>query len=294
MNAGTRPRSVAARVGRRLARLDLADAGEDGADTGDATVNERYVEEPPSAANAIGLFDGQWSSKLPIDVETGPIDLFHDERVISCVEALGGVAGQRVLELGPLEGAHTHLLRRGLGAASVTAIEANTSAFLRCLVTKEVLGLDGVEFLLGDCRPYLAETDERFDLAVAIGVLYHFDDPVPVLANLARITDRIVIWTHVYDDDVGGDLEARFDAPVTKGHDGVSYRLHPYRYEAALDWSGFCGGTQPTAAWIERDDLLAMIDRLGFEVVLRRDQDHPHGPTITLALARRRADDVTP
>jgi SAM-dependent methyltransferase len=283
MTAASGARRLLARAGRRLARLD-PDPPAEHAD--DQAINDRYVEEAPSAATAVGLFEGQWSSKLPIDAETGPIDLFHDERIVSCADALGGVAGDRVLELGPLEGAHSHLLRRELGAASVTAIEANSGAYLRCLVTKEVLGLDGVEFLLGDCRPYLDEATERFDLAVAVGVLYHFDDPVPVLANLARLTDRMIIWTHVHDGTIGGELAARFDAPVERSLDGVDYRLHPYRYEAALSWSGFCGGTRPTAAWIERDDLLAVIEHLGFEIRLRRDQDHPHGPTITLAIDR--------
>jgi SAM-dependent methyltransferase len=279
--ATSHARRLVARAGRRLARLD-PDHVDEPADR----VNDRYVEEAPSPATAVGLFEGQWSSRLPIDAETGPIDLFHDDRVVACADALGGVAGDRVLELGPLEGAHTHLLRSGLGAASVTAIEANAGAYLRCLVTKEVLGLDGVEFLLGDCRPYLDDATDRFDLGVAIGVLYHFDDPVPVLANLARLTDRMIIWTHVYDDTIDGELAARFDAPFARPLDDIDYRLHPYRYEAALAWSGFCGGTRPTAAWIERDDLLAVIAHLGFEVRLRRDQDHPHGPTITLALAR--------
>ncbi len=272
-----RARGLAARVGRRLVSLDPAEPA-DGP-------NDRYVEDAPSAANAVGLFAGQWSTKLPIDAPTGAVDLFGDRRVVEFVDALGGVAGQRVLELGPLEGAHTATLRRDLGAAHVTAIEANASAFLRCLVTKEVLALDGVEFRLGDFRPYLDSTDERFDLAVAIGVLYHLDDPVPVLANLARVTERIVIWTHVHAGDRHtASLEERFDRPIDRTFDGTSYRLHPYRYETSLDWSGFCGGTRAKAAWIERDDLLAIIERLGYSIERVEEEDHPHGPALTLAL----------
>ena len=249
--------------------------------------NDRCLESPPSVANAVNVFAGEWSTKLPIDTPTGFADLFDDDRITSCVEALGGVEGAQVLELGPLEGAHTATLR-GLGAASVEAIEANTGAYLRCLVTKEVLGLDGVSFRLGDFRPFLADTNERYDLAVAIGVLYHLDDPVPVLTDLARITDRIVIWTHVYNDEFGMErLADRFDPVEHHSSGSTTYRLHPYRYESSLDWSGFSGGTRPVARWIERDDLLEVIDALGFDVVLRNDHDHPHGPAVTMALIRR-------
>lgn len=281
-----RARSFLGRLGRRLDSLDRA------ADTiadprADAGPNDRYLESAPSVANAVNVFEGEWSTNLPIDTPTGFADLFDDDRITSCVAALGGVEGSRVLELGPLEGAHTATLR-ALGAASVEAIEANTGAYLRCLVTKEILGLDGVSFRLGDFRPYLAATDDRFDLAVAIGVLYHLDDPVPVLTDLARVTDRIVVWTHVYNDEFGMErLADRFDPVERRTAGSTPYRLHPYRYESSLDWSGFSGGTRPIARWIERDDLLDVIDALGFAVVTRDDHDHPHGPAVTLALERR-------
>lgn len=284
-----RARAGLARLGRRLAQLDPAstDGGHGVAATDEHRLNDRYVESPPSVENAVELFQGEWSTKLPVDTPTGFADLIDDHRITSCVSALGGVEGARVLELGPLEGAHSATLR-SLGAASVVAIEANTGAFLRCLVTKEILGLDGVEFRLGDFRPYLAHCDEPFDLAVAVGVLYHLDDPVPVLANLARLTDRMIIWSHVVDDEAAMEhFAARFDPPERREFDGTDYRLHPYRYEESLDWEGFSGGTRPIARWIERADLLEIVDRLGFDVVLRDDHDHPHGPAMTLALLRR-------
>jgi hypothetical protein len=276
-----------AQIGRRLARLDEPPHASGTDSPRGHGLNDRYIEQAPSAANAVDIFAGDWSTSLPIDAETGPADLIGDARLTSCVEALGGISGGRVLELGPLEGAHTLTLRRDLHAANVVAIEANTRAFLRCLITKELMHLDGVEFRLGDFRPYLDTTDERFDLAVAIGVLYHLDDPVPVLANLAKVTDRIVIWSHVYNPDFDVDrLADRFDAPVERSIGSTPYRLHRYRYEDSLDWSGFCGGTRPTASWIERDDLLAVAASLGFEVVLCDDHDHQYGPAITLALRR--------
>jgi SAM-dependent methyltransferase len=232
------------------------------------------------------LFAGEWSTVLPVDAVTGAAPLIGDARLVSCVAAVGGVDGENMLELGPLEGAHSLMLRRDLGASNVVAIEANAGAFLRCLITKELMHLDGVEFRFGDFRPYLDSTTDRFDLAAAIGVLYHLDDPVPVLENLARVSDRIVIWSHVYNTEFDVDrLAGRFDPPVDRWLGDTSYRLHPYRYEESLEWSGFCGGTRPTAAWIERDDLISVVTSLGFEIALR--DDHDHLGTATLRPARR-------
>jgi hypothetical protein len=44
------------------------------------------------------------------------------------------VDGRRVLELGPLEGAHTHMLEQH-GADSIVAVKANRSAYSKCLIT---------------------------------------------------------------------------------------------------------------------------------------------------------------
>ncbi len=269
-------------VGRRLAALDVAPAV--------PGPNERYVEEAPLDRLALEVFSGEWSTRFPPPLEevSGPHDLFDDPRLDRTLEVLGGVEGRDVLELGPLEGAHTATLRNRHGAGRVVAIEANERAWLRCLTTKEVLGLDRVEFRLGDLRPYLASTTEHFDVAVAIGVLYHLDDPVPVLRDLVRVSDRLVIWTHVYTPEVAGSLNAdRFDPPVTRSVDGVDYRLHPFRYEESLEWAGFCGGTRPTASWIDGGDLVEVLEGLGHEIVLRETDTPPLGPTALLATRRR-------
>ena len=52
----------------------------------------------------------------------------------------GRLAGFGILELGPLEGAHTYRLEQ-LGAERILAIEANVEAYLKCLIVKEILGL---------------------------------------------------------------------------------------------------------------------------------------------------------
>jgi hypothetical protein len=60
----------------------------------------------------------------------------------------GRLDDMSLLELGPLEGAHTYQLEK-LGAKSILAIEANVEAFLKCLITKEITGLQVAKFMLG-------------------------------------------------------------------------------------------------------------------------------------------------
>ena len=86
------------------------------------------------------------------------------------------------------------------GAAQVVAIEANARAFLKCLIVKELVGLPRVEFLCGDSVAYLRDTNRRFDVCVASGILYHMQDPAELIALLAdRCREQLYLWTHYYD-----------------------------------------------------------------------------------------------
>jgi hypothetical protein len=61
--------------------------------------------------------------------------------------------------------------------AQIDAIEANQRTYLRCLITKEILGLTRSKFWLGDFIKALENWDQRYDLIVASGVLYHLKNP---------------------------------------------------------------------------------------------------------------------
>ena len=106
------------------------------------------------------------------------------------LRALGsGFAEAEVLELGPLEGGHTYMFSQ-LGAREIVALEANGRAFLKCLVTKEVLGIERARFLLGNALPFLRENQRMFDVGVACAFLNHMLQPVEVIELLAREPSR--------------------------------------------------------------------------------------------------------
>ncbi len=122
--------------------------------------NSGFVSEAPSTQNVIDLFDGEWSTAMPSDLgavsRPGHAGLFTDGRISWAGQILGPFRGLDILELGPLEGAHSFMLEQ-LGAASITAIEANARAFLKCLCIKEVMGMLRVRFMLGSFLPYLEQ-----------------------------------------------------------------------------------------------------------------------------------------
>jgi hypothetical protein len=253
-----------------------------------------HVTGPPHPQLALDLFAGEWSSRLPPPLDTcraGEVPLFADPRLAWGLEALGSVAGRRVLELGPLEGAHSYMLERA-GAAEVVAVEANARAYLRCLVVKELLGLTRVRFLLGDFTDWLGrEPADGFDVAIASGVLYHARNPAALLHRLARVAPRLYLWTHYFDEArvrARPKLAARFDGIVGAVEQGFPHTLHVHRYQAAPFRPSFSGGSHAVTHWLSREDVLGLLRHLGFGdlQIGCEEPDHPNGPAFGV-VARR-------
>lgn len=258
---------------------------------------ETFLHEAPSPQTMVDLFPDQWSSQLPPPYEklTGATTpLFDDDRITWGSDQFGGVEDQRVLELGPLEGGHTFMLDR-FGAAEVTAIEGNTRAFLRCLVVKELLGIPSAHFLCGDFVPFLQDAVDRgehWDLCLAVGVLYHQQDPVGLLELVTKVSDRLLLWTHYYDPAYDAALQGvGFAPPSPKSTAGFDHTLHRRDYGTTVDWPVFCGGLHQWTSWMSRSDILGALDHFEFEVVGTAfdDTEHPNGPAFCTASRRRQA-----
>lgn len=251
-------------------------------------VLDHYVSGFPSKQNAIDSVPG-WTGAMPPEtgLTAGRAALFADTRIAWLLRDCYPIEGKTVLELGPLEGFHTYMLEKA-GAAHIDAIEANALAFVRCLITKEVLGLNRANFHLGDFLKWLEQGDTSYDLIVASGVLYHSHDPVHLLELIASKAQSLFLWTHYFDDAAmpKGDLRrVPFSERVeTREAHGVAVRLHERSYYKAWRDPSFCGGIQDRHFWIDRADILALLKACGFDriEIAHEEPDHVNGPSFSI------------
>jgi len=253
-----------------------------------ANALDLYTNEMPSHRVAFSLFEGTWASSVP-GYGLGSALLFEDPRIDWLLEQCGGVAGKSVVELGPLEGGHTYMMANA-GAESITSIEANSNAFLKCLLVQNALKFKA-DFLYGDFRPYLDECERRFDFLLASGVLYHMTDPIKVIESMANVSDSLGIWTHYYDASAPGYKERQKpyceEAPTITTFRGKTMTTHKRHYEADLDSKNFLGGSAPYSRWMTKDTLIAALEAMDMKVTIGTDHpDHPNGPCVLLFATR--------
>jgi hypothetical protein len=274
---------------RRFLRRTSARAG----GSGGGNILDQYVMSAPDPQNALDIFRDEWSSKLPPPwdhLSAGTAALFEDPRIRWFAQQAGGVAGKSVLELGPLEAGHTTMLER-MGAASVLAVEANTRAYLKCLVIKELMGLARSRFVCGNFVEYLRSSEDQYDVCLASGVLYHMANPIELLELLSRASGQVWLWTHHYDAEIIGrsPREAvRFTRHETLRHAGFECVVHCREYAELLGQKRFCGGGQSYSYWLHRDDIIGCLKHFGFSRIEQSfdDPDHPHGPSVALVALR--------
>lgn len=255
--------------------------------------SKTHVRSAPTPQNAVDIFKGEWTSRLPPPLETiaaGSADLFQDVRITWMRDELGGFHGKSVLDLGPLDGGHPYMFEQS-GAAEILAIESNPRAFLRCLVTKELLGLRRVSYRCGDFMEYLRQADRRFDLISASGVLYHQRNPAELIALCCRTADAVSLWTHYYDAAAVRTLprtRARFPGFSDEEYDGFRYRAYRHEYLDSVRMACFCGAGASHSFWMERAAILECLRTFGMaNIKIAFDNPaHENGPSFSVLATR--------
>jgi hypothetical protein len=248
---------------------------------------DRYVSSTPSLQNAVDSIPG-WNTAFPpqYGLKAGTLAAYNDPRILWAIQHFGSLQDHHVLELGPLEGGHTSMLEAA--GAQVDAIEANQLAFMRCLITKEILGLTRSKFWLGDFIKALETWERRYDFIVASGVLYHLKDPLHLIELVAKRSDAVYLWTHVVTEESMPRWDPRrlVIAPAVEHYPfhGIDVRAYRRTYAHAEDNAAFCGGMYDEHRWLHRDDLLAALKLVGFnEVIVAHDEpDHRYGPALSI------------
>ena len=262
---------------------------------GKDVVLDEYVVGMPCGQNAIDVLPG-WNQALPpqANVVAGRGAFYHDPRILWAIEQFGSIEGRKILELGPLEASHTWLLEQH-GPGEIHAVEANKLSYLRCLVVKELLDLKTAKFHLGDFAEWLKNGEQRYDFIVASGVLYHMEDPIRLLELIVARTDAFYLWTHYMSDDAMPDGDPRrgaiLGAAEIQDRHGVPVRLYKRSYYGAWRSKSFCGGMYDLHRWVEKSDIVRVINALGFDDVrLAHDEpNHDNGPSFSIFARRTKA-----
>jgi hypothetical protein len=165
---------------------------------------------------------------------------------------------------------------------SVTAVEARPTSYLKCLIGKNLLGMDRVRFMLGDFVSHLRDNEVEYDICFAIGVFYHLSDPVAFIEQLTKRTERLVLRTHYFRDALvtGYGVEDRSGLPPT-GWDfpdpegevvmvrGRELRLFKHLFSGGVDghetWGH--GGVLDYAYMMTVDGIVSLLDAYGWEIV---------------------------
>jgi hypothetical protein len=254
-----------------------------------------FCTSSPHPQNLIDIFpDLWWTNFDKFGVKTNAhSDLYNDERLnwlLSKVSPLN----LNILEFGPLEAAHTCRLEKE-GAQSITAVEASEQSYLKCLLVKELAELTRSRFLYGDALEFLRQLSTspykvpNPDLILACGILYHLVEPIEFLQNCLRLSPRLYLWTHYYDEErATPDMiwVRNNSGSTTKDVGGKSYKLYRQNYFSSTFSRHFSGGIKHYSLWLDREGLMRLFQEEGFTVEVHRDELTPVGPAISLLASR--------
>ena len=250
-------------------------------------ISAKFEQRFPSVQNAVDIFAGKWATYLgdllPVK-DTGHTGLLSDSRVQMAAAALGHnnrFSGMCILELGPLEGAHSYQLEQ-LGASQVRAIESNTEAFLKCLVLKEALKMR-TEFLCGDVVSYLGQTNYFYDVVFCSGILYHMANPLELIKLICGRARSCFVWTHYQSASA---IAAGTRLPKIVETDGCEVTFYEAAY-ADMAYGQFWGGNKPIACWLSQEDIVRAFAHFGFgqSLILEDQPDHPNGGAFSAVFA---------
>lgn len=192
---------------------------------------------------------------------------------IEALKKLYDFTGKRVLELGPLEGAHTLTLSM-MGAKEVVAVEARLENFYKCCLIKDIFNLNKVKFILGDVRDYDFSQLGKFGVVVCSGILYHLTDPLDLIKKLS-VYPKVLIWTHVADSIY----------PVGEEKEVNGYKGKYYTEGNNVQ----CAGLEAKSFWLYRDELLRMLKEVGLSditVIQEAELYDIHAKTILLLASK--------
>ncbi len=149
---------------------------------------------------------GRTVSSLPPEVL--PIHATRLEMVMRAVDGhFGGRLAQiRAIDAGCHEGFYAvELARRGV--EYVLGVDVREESLAKARFVSRTLGLGNVAWLRANCEELRVEDTGEFELCLFLGLLYHLENPMLCLRNVARITREVCIVETQVIEEVEGATE---------------------------------------------------------------------------------------
>ena len=198
----------------------------------------------------------------------------HREVMHIVRDRLGGeFTGQRIIDIGCLEGYFS--IECALQGAHVLGVDGKLLNLRKCEFVRSVLGVDRATFVQRDAMDITRDSDGRFDAVLALGLLYHLENPRVFLENMAGLCDGFaVIDTHVALEDQPEAIKDEWRPELSELR---TFRFGSGQYEGRL-FREFPVGTSrevkdvsPTASlenevsvWLTEESLVQMLHDVGF------------------------------
>jgi SAM-dependent methyltransferase len=226
---------------------------------------------------------------LPHGIYTTACDEYypaHREIMRVVRERLGGqFTGRRIMDIGCLEGYFS--IECALQGAEVLGIDGKLLNVRKCEFVRSVLDVPRVTFVQGDAMRITRESSGRFDAILALGLLYHLEDPHAFLSNLAGVCDGFVlIDTHIALEDQPEVIKAGWRPDLSelrtftfggKPYQGRLFReFAPGTARDVKDLSPTASLDNELSVWLTENSLVRMLHDVGFagteKVVFPREQ----------------------
>jgi ubiquinone/menaquinone biosynthesis C-methylase UbiE len=196
-------------------------------------------------------------------IPSSVVDIF-DTRLVMLNRMVDAHFGDRLrdvecLDIGCHEGFYSLAMARR-GVRSVTGFDGREENLRRARFVAAAMGVNGIDYRLGRVETLAADVARTFDLTLFLGVLYHVEDPMLCLRQVAAVTGELCIVETQVVDEVEGYAEW-----------GAREWTRPYRgILAIIDETGEFEsgiretGLSPMATCPSPKALLYMLKQAGF------------------------------
>jgi hypothetical protein len=170
--------------------------------------------------------------------------------------------------------------------AAVLGIEARAKDLEKAGLLKEHFELSGLELLCADVKDFTVERFGTFDVVLALGILYHLDQPVQWLRQVSAATkDVLIVDSHFApaDEPSFKQIDERFAGMLGElekmdvggwNCEGRWFTEYTETEDRELQlWASY---SNHKSFWLTKESLLLALARAGFDLVFEQHDYSAH------------------